>query len=126
MICHPVRDVQPPPKGFDHARRAMAEDEGDRGLQAGGGEHQPLARLDLEAARSIAAPVSRAGWQPPAILGHRPLWSAAWRRSRLGWRIVEDYSAFDSLELLKQLGLRRTLLAAPRMLRALRDGRPAQ
>ena len=39
-------------------------------------------------------------------------------------RIVEDYSAFDSLELLKQLGLRRTLLAAPRMLRALRDGRP--
>jgi hypothetical protein len=39
-------------------------------------------------------------------------------------RIVEDYSAFDSLELLKQLGLWRTLLAAPRMLRALRDGRP--
>ena len=39
-------------------------------------------------------------------------------------RIVEDYSAFDSLELLKQLGLRRTLLAAPRMLCALRDGRP--
>jgi hypothetical protein len=33
-------------------------------------------------------------------------------------------SAFDSLELLKQLGLRRTLLVAPRMLRALRDGRP--
>jgi hypothetical protein len=37
-------------------------------------------------ARSIAAPVSRAGWQPPAILGHGPLWSAAWRRSRLGWQ----------------------------------------
>ena len=34
---------------------------------------------------------------------------------------VEDWSAFDTLELLRQLGLRRTLLAAPRMLRALRD-----
>jgi predicted ester cyclase len=38
-------------------------------------------------------------------------------------RIVEDWSAFDSLELLKQLGLRRTLLAAPSLLRAMRDGR---
>src|SRR5947209_6583603 len=38
-------------------------------------------------------------------------------------RIVEDYSAFDSLELLKQLGLWRTVLAALRMLRALRHGR---
>jgi hypothetical protein len=37
--------------------------------------------------------------------------------------IVEDYSAFDGLELLKQLGVWRTLLAASRMLRALRDGR---
>ena len=37
-------------------------------------------------------------------------------------RIVEDYSASDSLELLKQLGVWRTLLAAPRMLRTLRDG----
>jgi hypothetical protein len=36
-------------------------------------------------------------------------------------RIVEDWSAFDSLELLKQLGLRRTLLAAPRLVRALRN-----
>jgi predicted ester cyclase len=35
-------------------------------------------------------------------------------------RIVEDWSAFDSLELLRQLGLRRTLLGALRMLRALR------
>jgi len=33
-------------------------------------------------------------------------------------RIVEDWSAFDSLELLRQLGLRRTLLAAPDLLRA--------
>jgi predicted ester cyclase len=38
-------------------------------------------------------------------------------------RIVEDYSAFDSLELLKQLGLWRTLLAGPRLLRALHHGR---
>jgi hypothetical protein len=40
-------------------------------------------------------------------------------------RIVEDYSAFDSLELIKQLGAWRALLAAPRMLRALRDGHPS-
>lgn len=38
-------------------------------------------------------------------------------------RIVEDDSAFDSLELLKQLGLWRAVLAALRMLRALRHGR---
>jgi predicted ester cyclase len=35
-------------------------------------------------------------------------------------RIVEDWSALDSLELLRQLGLVRTLLAAPRLLRAAR------
>jgi ketosteroid isomerase-like protein len=38
-------------------------------------------------------------------------------------RIVEDWSGFDSLELLRQLGLLRTLVAAPRLLGALRDGR---
>jgi predicted ester cyclase len=35
-------------------------------------------------------------------------------------RIVEDWSALDSLELVRQLGLVRTLLAAPRLLRAMR------
>jgi predicted ester cyclase len=40
-------------------------------------------------------------------------------------RIVEDYSAFDSLELLKQLGLLRTFMAAPRLLGALRNARRA-
>lgn len=50
------------------------------------------------------------------------LWGITISRLRDG-QIVEDYSAFDSLELLRQLGLWRTLLAAPRMLRALRDGR---
>ena len=41
--------------------------------------------------------------------------------SRLeGGRIVEDWTALDSLELLRQLGLRRSLLAAPRLLRATR------
>jgi predicted ester cyclase len=35
-------------------------------------------------------------------------------------RIVEDWSALDSLELLRQLGVVRTLLAAPRLLRAVR------
>jgi predicted ester cyclase len=34
--------------------------------------------------------------------------------------IVEDWTALDSLELLRQLGLWRTLLAAPRLLRATR------
>jgi ketosteroid isomerase-like protein len=38
-------------------------------------------------------------------------------------RIVEDWSGFDSFELLRQLGLRRSLIAAPRMLRAFRDAR---
>jgi hypothetical protein len=40
-------------------------------------------------------------------------------------RIVEDWSGFDSLELLRPLGLRRTLLAAPRLLRAMRAARAA-
>ena len=38
-------------------------------------------------------------------------------------RIVEDWSGFDSLEFLRQLGLRRSLTAAPRMLWAFRDAR---
>jgi predicted ester cyclase len=41
--------------------------------------------------------------------------------SRMGsGRIVEDWTALDSLELLRQLGLVRSLLAAPRLLRASR------
>jgi hypothetical protein len=35
-------------------------------------------------------------------------------------RIVEDWTSLDSLELLRQLGVVRTLLAAPRLLRAMR------
>jgi predicted ester cyclase len=38
-------------------------------------------------------------------------------------RIVEDWSSFDSLELLRQLGLVRALLAAPLILRVLRESR---
>jgi predicted ester cyclase len=38
-------------------------------------------------------------------------------------RIVEDWSTFDTLELLRGLGLWRTLLAAPTLLSALRDTR---
>jgi hypothetical protein len=38
-------------------------------------------------------------------------------------RIVEDWSGFDSLEFLRQLGLRRSLRAAPRMLRTFRCAR---
>ena len=52
------------------------------------------------------------------------VWGITISRLRDG-RIVEDYSAFDSLELLKQLGLWRTALAARRMLRALRNGAKA-
>jgi predicted ester cyclase len=37
-----------------------------------------------------------------------------------GGRIVEDWTALDSLELLRQLGFVRALLAAPRLLRATR------
>jgi predicted ester cyclase len=51
------------------------------------------------------------------------LWGITISRLRDG-RIVEDYSAFDSFELLKQLGIWRVALAAPRLLRALREGRP--
>jgi predicted ester cyclase len=47
------------------------------------------------------------------------VWGIVISRMRDG-RIVEDWAAFDSLELLRQLGLWRTLLAAPRMLRAIR------
>jgi predicted ester cyclase len=47
------------------------------------------------------------------------LWGITISRLRDG-RIVEDWSAFDSLELLRQLGLRRALLAAPQLLRAAR------
>ena len=38
-------------------------------------------------------------------------------------RIVEDWTATDGIELLRGLGLTRTLRAAPRMLRALREQR---
>jgi predicted ester cyclase len=37
--------------------------------------------------------------------------------------IVEDWSSFDTLELLRALGVMRTALAAPRMLRGLRQAR---
>ena len=47
------------------------------------------------------------------------LWGITISRLRDG-RIVEDWSAFDSLELLRQLGVRRVLLAAPHLVRAAR------
>ena len=47
------------------------------------------------------------------------LWGITVSRLRDG-RIVEDWSAFDSLELLRQLGVRRVLLAAPDLVRAAR------
>jgi predicted ester cyclase len=50
------------------------------------------------------------------------LWGITISRPQDG-RIVEDWSAFDGLELLKQLGPRRSLLAVPRLLAALRDAR---
>ena len=53
------------------------------------------------------------------------LWGITISRRRDG-RIVEDHSAFDSLELLKQLGLWRVALAAPRLLRTLREGQASR
>jgi predicted ester cyclase len=50
------------------------------------------------------------------------LWGITISRVRDG-RIVEDWSAFDSLELVRQLGLWRTVMAAPRLLRAMRESR---
>ena len=52
------------------------------------------------------------------------LWGIVISRLRDG-HIIEDWAAFDSLELLRQLGMVRTLLAAPQLLRALRDARRA-
>jgi hypothetical protein len=37
--------------------------------------------------------------------------------------IIEDWSSFDTFDLLRALGLTRTLRSAPRMLRALREAR---
>jgi hypothetical protein len=50
------------------------------------------------------------------------LWGITISRLREG-RIVEDWSAFDGLELLRALGIVRTLLVAPRFLGPLRRGR---
>ena len=50
------------------------------------------------------------------------MWGIVISRLRDG-RIVEDWSAFDGIELLRQLGLWRTLLAAPRLLHAAREAR---
>jgi len=47
------------------------------------------------------------------------LWGITISRLRDG-RIVEDWSAFDGIELLRALGVVRTLLAAPRLLGPLR------
>jgi predicted ester cyclase len=49
------------------------------------------------------------------------LWGITISRLREG-RIVEDWSAFDGIELLRALGIVRTLLAAPRFLGPLRRG----
>src|SRR3954447_23869500 len=47
------------------------------------------------------------------------LWGITLSRLRDG-RIVEDWTGFDSLELVRQLGIVRTLLASPLLLRASR------
>jgi predicted ester cyclase len=50
------------------------------------------------------------------------MWGIVISRLRDG-RIVEDWASFDGVELLRQLGMWRMLVAAPRLLRALRAGR---
>ena len=49
------------------------------------------------------------------------LWGITLSRLRDG-RIAEDWTGFDSLELVRQLGVIRTILAAPILLRAARAG----
>jgi predicted ester cyclase len=51
------------------------------------------------------------------------LWGITLSRLRDG-RIVEDWTGFDSLELVRQLGLIRMLLAAPKLIAAVRSARP--
>lgn len=53
------------------------------------------------------------------------LWGITISRLRDG-RIVEDWSAFDGLELLRALGLWRTFLIAPGFLRSLLKRRPSR
>jgi ketosteroid isomerase-like protein len=53
------------------------------------------------------------------------LWGITISRLRDG-RIVEDWSAFDGLELLRALGLWRTFLIAPGFLRPLLKRRPSR
>ena len=53
------------------------------------------------------------------------LWGITISRLRDG-RIVEDWSAFDGLELLRALGVWRTLLVAPRFLRPVFKRRPSR
>jgi predicted ester cyclase len=50
------------------------------------------------------------------------LWGITLSRLRDG-RIVEDWTGFDSLELVRQLGLVRTALAAPHLIGAMRRAR---
>ena len=50
------------------------------------------------------------------------VWGITLSRLRDG-RIVEDWTGFDSLDLIRKLGLVRTLLAAPKLLVASRAGR---
>jgi predicted ester cyclase len=50
------------------------------------------------------------------------LWGITISRLRDG-HIAEDWTAVDSFELLRALGLRRVALAAPRLLRVLREAR---
>ena len=52
------------------------------------------------------------------------MWGIVISRLRNG-RIVEDWSAFDGVELIRQLGPWRTLLAAPRLFATLREARSA-
>ena len=70
-----------------------------------------VAEADRVASRFVVSGVNRGR--------HVRAWGIVISRLRDG-RIVEDWASFDSLELLRQLGLWRTLLAAPRMLGAIR------
>lgn len=77
-----------------------------------------VASSSTRSPRATASPAAACSPAQTAAASYA-YWGITISRPRDG-RILEDYSTFDWLELLRQLGLWRTVLAAPRMLR---DGR---
>jgi hypothetical protein len=93
-----------------------SEDVRQARLQGARAKAKALTALDREAGREPLHPHGVPPRSPRAALRDHD------QRLRDG-RIVEDWSSFDSLELLRQLGLVRTLRLAPRLLGSARNPR---